>query len=115
MKRSFLVLARILVSLALALGWYLAPLDHAQAQSRLSVDQTTLEEPRQLAPEISTEEMKKILASGSEPVFDVRTEKEYAIAHIPGTINLWEKEVEQITKLHPDKTTHMVLYCNGLY
>jgi rhodanese-related sulfurtransferase len=30
------------------------------------------------------------------PVFDVRTAKEYAIAHIPGTINVFELEVDQL-------------------
>ena len=55
----------------------------AQARSRPSVYQTTLEEPNQLTPEITTEELVATLAAKSEPVFDVRTAKEYAIAHIP--------------------------------
>lgn len=80
---------------------------------RLSVFQTTLEEPNQRTPEISTEELQAILAAQSQPVFDVRTAEEYAIAHIPGTINIYEKEVEQITRLYPDRSTRMVLYCNG--
>ena len=80
---------------------------------RPSVFQTTLEEPGQLTPEITTEELLAILASNSEPVFDVRFAKEYAIAHIPGTINVFEKEVERIVELHPDRATPMILYCNG--
>mgnify|MGYP003287819662 CR=1 FL=1 len=51
--------------------------------------------------------------TGGAPVFDVRTAKEYAIAHIPGTINIYEKEVERITQLYTDRSTKMVLYCNG--
>jgi rhodanese-related sulfurtransferase len=79
--------------------------------TRLSVHQTT--EPNQKTPEITTEELQKILATNSEPVFDVRTAKEYAIAHIPGAVNIYEKEVERITQLYPDRSTKMILYCNG--
>src|SRR5262249_4700025 len=84
------------------------------AQSpRPTVYQTTLEEPNQKTPEITTEELLAILVTHSEPVFDVRTAKEYAIAHIPGTINVYEKEVEHITELYPDRSARMTLYCNG--
>ena len=85
----------------------------AQTTPRPSVFQTTLEETGQATPEITTEQLRAILASNSEPVFDVRFAKEYAIAHIPGTINVFEKEVERITELYPDRTTPMILYCNG--
>ncbi|MEK9136726.1 MAG: rhodanese-like domain-containing protein [Bacteroidota bacterium] len=85
----------------------------AAAQQKVNIYQTTLQEANQATPEITTEELRKILASGSEPVFDVRSAKEYAIGHIPGSINLYEKEVEQIVQLYPDKEAHIVLYCNG--
>jgi rhodanese-related sulfurtransferase len=80
---------------------------------RPSVYQTTLEEPNQKTPEITTEELIAILSDHSQPVFDVRTAKEYAIAHIPGTINVYEKEVDRITELYPDRSARMILYCNG--
>ena len=85
----------------------------ASAQPPLTVYQTTLEEPGQLTREISTETLLSILATHSEPVFDVRTAHEYAIAHIPGTINIYEKEVDQIAALYPERSTPMILYCNG--
>ena len=85
----------------------------AQPAPRPSVFQTTLEEANQLTPEITTEELQKALASGSAPVFDVRTAKEYAIAHIPGTINIYEKEVQQIIAQYPDRAARLILYCNG--
>ena len=85
----------------------------AQTPARPSVFQTTLEEPNQITPEITTEELLSILATKSQPVFDVRTAKEYAIAHIPGTINIYEKEVDQIAALYPDRSAPMILYCNG--
>ena len=85
----------------------------AQAAPRPSVFQTTLEEAGQQTPEITTEELQKVLAAGSTPVFDVRTAKEYAIAHIPGTINIYEKEVQQIIAQYPDRAARLILYCNG--
>ena len=84
-------------------------------QAKVTVNQTTLEEAGQLTPEISTDELKHILTSRSEPVLDVRSATEYAIAHIPGTINVYEKEVERVVQLFPDKATHLILYCNGPY
>ena len=42
-------------------------------------------------------------------MLDVRSAQEYAIAHIPGSINHYEKEVEQITKAYPD---HRPLWCS---
>jgi rhodanese-related sulfurtransferase len=84
------------------------------------VFQTTLEEPNQKVPEITTEELQAILtanetglAADRVPVFDVRTAKEYAIAHIPGTINVYELEVQQIIAQYPDREQRMILYCNG--
>jgi rhodanese-related sulfurtransferase len=77
------------------------------------VYQTTLEEPNQMTPEITTEELVAILAAKSEPVLDVRTAKEYAIGHIPGTINVFERELQRISELYPDRDTRMILYCNG--
>jgi rhodanese-related sulfurtransferase len=85
----------------------------AAAQSKPNVHQTTLGEADQKTPEVTTEEVQRILASNSEPLLDVRSAQEYAIAHIPGSINLYEKEVERITQAFPDRATRMVLYCNG--
>jgi rhodanese-related sulfurtransferase len=86
-----------------------------RGQTRPSVNQTTLEEAGQLTPEISTEELKRILAEKREPVLDVRTANEYAIAHIPGSVNVYEKELERVRQLFPDKTAPFILYCNGPY
>jgi uncharacterized protein (TIGR03437 family) len=83
------------------------------AQSRPTIFETTLEEPNQTTPEISTDELQKILADGRVPVFDARSELEYAIAHIPGTTNLYEKEADRIQQLYPDRSTPVTLYCNG--
>src|SRR5688572_21802347 len=42
----------------------------------------------QKTPEISTEELAKILADGSALVLDTRPHLEYAISHIPGAKNV---------------------------
>ena len=43
----------------------------------------------------------------------MRSAREYAIAHIPGSINLYEQEKERVTQAYQDKMTRIVLYCNG--
>src|SRR6266850_2044691 len=86
-----------------AAGSFHAPAFAQTPAPRPSVFQTTLEEPGQLTPEITTEQLLTILATNSEPVFDVRFAKEYAIAHIPGTINIFEKEAERIVELYPNR------------
>ena len=63
--------------------------------------------------EISTEELKQILLTGKIPVIDVRPEKEFAISHIPGSINIFEAKIEQMMQVAQDKTSGPVLYCNG--
>lgn len=103
----------VLRSLVLVLLGASACLIDVTAQSKPTVHQTTLGEAGQKTPEVTTEEVQRILAGKSEPLLDVRSAQEYAIAHIPGSINLYEKEVERITQAYPDKTTRMVLYCNG--
>jgi rhodanese-related sulfurtransferase len=85
------------------------------SQSAPTVTGATLGETGQKTPEISTEELLRILSTKSEPVLDVRSAEEYAIAHIPGSINLYEKEIELIRKTYPDKATRLVFYCNGPY
>jgi rhodanese-related sulfurtransferase len=78
-----------------------------------TVYNTTLGETNPVTPEISTEQLEKILADRSGAVLDVRFAQEYAVAHIPGSINIHEKEIETITQRFPDKATPIVLYCNG--
>jgi len=93
----------------------------AQCPATPNIFQTTLLEPPQPGPEISTERLQQIVASGSMPVFDVRFELEYAISHIPGAINIppvnntsVDREVGQIsTLLHNDVQAKFVLTCNG--
>lgn len=75
-------------------------------------------------PEISTDELRIILLSGSATVFDARPPAEYGLGHIPGARNVAPKpgvpmseyvsdvaEVGRVVK--GDKKAPIVLYCNG--
>lgn len=102
----------ILVAAALVVGARFAARSEASDPS-CTLTQAALYEANQATPDITTAEFAAIAQSGSEPVLDVRSATEYAIAHVPGSINLWEKEVDLITQRFPDRTSHLVLYCNG--
>jgi len=77
------------------------------------IQQAALHESNQPTPDVSTAEFTAVVQSGSEPVLDVRSALEYAIAHVPGSVNLYEKEVERITQTFPDRSARLMLYCNG--
>ena len=62
-----------------------AAVDVATAQS--SVYQATLAEPNQKTPEVSTEEVRRILADGSAILVDSRKRSEYVAGHIAGAKN----------------------------
>jgi rhodanese-related sulfurtransferase len=94
------------------------------AQSSPNVHQATLMEADQKTPEISTEELRRILAERSVAVFDARPFKEYAVSHIIGALNvsakpgvpisLYVSDVAEIGRvLQGDKAKPVVLYCNG--
>jgi len=108
---------------AVTLGFLVeAPL--ATAQSGTSIFQGTLLEPNQKTAEVSTEELRKILADHSSLVLDARPFMEYAVSHVPGALNVSAKpgvsmsvyvsDVKEIERLvSGDKTKSLVLYCNG--
>ena len=101
-----------LLNLVVLVGIY-PLLTSPRVSAESTVFSTTLGEANAITPEINTEQLEKILAERSGPVLDVRFGQEYAIAHIPGSINIYEKEVETVTQRFPDKATPIVLYCNG--
>jgi rhodanese-related sulfurtransferase len=83
----------------------------------------TLQEPHQSTPEVSTNELRRILEQNSALVFDNRTPLEYAIGHIPGALNvgpkpgvamsLYVSDVAEIARIAPSKQAPIVVYCNG--
>lgn len=80
--------------------------------AQMNVRSATLLEQGQKTPEVSTKEVEEALAR-KEAILDVRSAQEYAIGHIPGSINLYEKEVEKVIAAYPDLQTRLLLYCNG--
>jgi len=98
----------------------------AMAQSGTSIFQGTLLEPNQKTLEVSTEELRKILADRQSLALDARPFMEYAVSHIPGALNvsakpgvpmsLYVSDVKEIERLvGGDKMKSLVLYCNGPY
>lgn len=96
----------------------------ANAQSSVNIQQATLMESDQKTKEVSTEELRHILAEKSAIVLDARPFKEYAISHIQGahnvsakpgvSISLYISDVAEIGRLlKGDKAAPVVLYCNG--
>jgi rhodanese-related sulfurtransferase len=85
------------------------------AQSSLTIGDATLGESNPITPEISTTQLKQLIAQAKVPILDVRSAQEYAIAHIPGGLNYYEKEVERITAAYPERDGALILYCNGPY
>ena len=97
----------------------------ANAESPV-VYEATLMESGQKTPEVSTNELRKILAEKSATVFDARPLMEYAVSHIPGAVNVSAKPGVPISQYVSDvaevgrvvgnnKAASIVLYCNGPY
>ena len=89
-----------------------------------TISQATLGETGQKTEEISTEELKQILADKSATVLDARPSREFAMSHIPGAFNVAAKpgvamsayvsDVAEISRLvDGKKDAPLVLYCNG--
>jgi rhodanese-related sulfurtransferase len=112
---------RVILLMWLVLSIYIP---YASGQTAMPIQQTTLLELDQKTPEISTEELRQILAEKSATVFDARPFNEYAVSHIPGAVNvaakpgvslsLYVSDVVEIGRVVQDnKAAPIVLYCNG--
>ena len=88
------------------------------------ISTATLAEPGAKTPEVSTQELREILANRAATVLDSRPRAEYAVSHIPGALNVSAKpgvpistyvsDVAEIGRLVQNrKDTPLVLYCNG--
>ncbi len=96
----------------------------AEAHECPDICYSTLQQEDQSTLEISTCEMADMLRKGNVTVFDVRPFKEYAVDHIPGAVNISAKpgvskalyisDVAEISRiLNHDKSSPVVIYCNG--
>src|SRR5438270_7853362 len=115
-------LAHAGVTALAAAGLAIAFSDAPMAQGT-TVFQATLGEANAKTGEVSTEELRRILADGSAIVLDSRKRAEYVAGHIAGAQNVAPPEgappaayLEAITKLvNGDKGKALVLYCNGQF
>lgn len=113
MRRSHLRSLAIVAG-ALALG----PAFEATAQGA-GILHATLAETGTKSPEISTAELRRILADGSARILDTRGRAEFEAGHIPGAVNLDAPAAEHVAAVGRlvggDKAKALVLYCNGPY
>jgi len=90
------------------------------------VRQAVFDEPGSGVPEISTEELGRILQNRSAVVLDTRPHREWSVSHIPTAINvapkpgmpmaLYTSDAAEVGRLVVgDKSQPLVLYCNGPY
>jgi rhodanese-related sulfurtransferase len=109
MRSALCVMASMVFAHAATLG-------PTQAETA-SIYQATLAEHGQKTAEITTEEMRKVLAQSSATVIDTRTRAEFDAGHIPGAHVLGvppAEAVAAVTRLAAgDKSKALVLYCNG--
>jgi rhodanese-related sulfurtransferase len=88
----------------------------AAAQST-DIQHATLAEPNQKTQEVSTDELRRILADGSAIVLDTRSRAEFDAGHIPHARNLGAPSADQVAAVerlvNGNKSTALVLYCNG--
>lgn len=96
----------------------------ATAAPAQNVFNATLGEADQKTAEVSTQELRQIVKSGSAVLLDARPPMEYAISHIPGALNvapqpgrpahLYISDVAEVGRLLGGaKEKAIVLYCNG--
>jgi rhodanese-related sulfurtransferase len=113
--RIYRVMASTMIVVALTVGTALA---------QGNIYQATLQEPNPATAEVSTDELKLILQTGSAVVFDARPFMEFAVSHIPGAVNVAPKpglpasqytsDVAEVGRLlSGNKQQSIVLYCNG--
>jgi rhodanese-related sulfurtransferase len=124
MRLSILRRALRVITLALAASAWAVSSDPVDAQAVKTIAESTLEEPNQKTPEVSTDELRRILTDGSAVVFDARPPKEYALSHIPGAVNVNGIPGRPMSQYVPDaaevaralggnKASPVILYCSG--
>jgi rhodanese-related sulfurtransferase len=119
-QKALVPTCALIVWLACAAMVTLVVADPAGAQNG-NIYQATLGEPNQKTREVSTEELRHILADGSAIVLDARKHSEYVAGHIPGAKNValppnappseYVAAVERL--VGGDRSRALVLYCNG--
>jgi rhodanese-related sulfurtransferase len=102
------------VAFALSLPLFTPGVAFAQAPS---IYQSTLAEPNQKTEEVSTEQVRAIMADGSAILLDARPRQEFVNGHLPEAKNLEGPSSGHVAAAEAlvggDKSKALVLYCNG--
>ena len=79
---------------------------------------------QEASPELSTAEFRAAIVDPKTVVFDARPYTEFGVSHVPGARSVAGKpgitaakyvaDVNDVSSRVPDRTTRIVLYCNGL-
>ncbi len=87
------------------------------AAAQTNILDSTLAEPDQKTGEVSTNELRKILADNSAIVLDTRPRAQFVAGHVPGANNLDAKPDEVVAAVEKlaggDRAKPLVLTCNG--
>jgi rhodanese-related sulfurtransferase len=98
---------------------FLLPAHPAAIAQSGTIGQAIVGDHDQKTREVSTDQIRRVLADGSAVVIDARTHSEYAAGHIPGAVNFDvppDRVVAAIERLlNGDKGRALGLYCNGPY
>jgi rhodanese-related sulfurtransferase len=112
------MIAKMTTGVALTLLAFTAAPQDTRAQDA-SIYRATLAETGQKTAEVSTEQLRGILADGSAVVLDTRSRAEFDAGHIPGARNLDAAPEAQVAAVESltrgNKAAALVLYCNGPY
>lgn len=105
-----------LAATALALTFAYGGLASAQG---VNVHEAILMEHDAKTGEVSTEQLRRMLADGSAIIIDARPRAEFVAGHIPGALAIDAPASEQIAAVerivNGNKTTALIVYCNGPY
>jgi rhodanese-related sulfurtransferase len=106
------------ITCALGAAFILAVASPAKTDG-LHILDSTLAETKSPVPDISTAQMRRILADGSAIVIDSRPRAEFDAGHIPGAHVIEESGKQRIVAierlLNGNTNAPLVLYCNGPY
>jgi rhodanese-related sulfurtransferase len=96
------------------------------AQDRAAVRHAVTGDIGEVTPEISTDDLERVLATRSATVIDARPPAEFGIGHIPGAVNVaprpgrpmaeYISDVAEIGRIvNGNRAAALVLYCNGMH
>ena len=96
----------------------------SNAPERTSIDDAIVRESNPgAAAQITTAELREVLARRDAVVLDARPAEEFGMSHIPGAVNVSQKpgtpmsmyisDVAEVMRLVADRGRPLVVYCNG--